>query len=430
MMKRKIPYILLFILLGWHTVLLAQQRFPKPDFESGYEYPVHQFEAPRAVAWEYIDTAVLVAAMAAAAWLVLKKRSRTGMIWLTIFSLAYFGFFREGCICAVGSVQNVALTLFNASYAIPLTALLFFLLPLLFALAFGRVFCAGVCPLGAIQELTVLFPIKVPRKLETALSVIPYVYLGLAILFAATESQFIICRYDPFVGIFRLDAPYTMIVFGVLLLLAGLFVSRPYCRFLCPYGVILNWFSRFSSRHLTITPAECINCRLCENACPYNAILPSNTTTTPEPRPRERSRFALYLLLIPVFMLTGWFLTEKTHLHLAGINPTVSLAREMRSEELTGVPAITKEAVTFKESGKNLEELYLNEATVTERFRKGSRWVGLFFGASLGLALFISTRRDERTGYLPDRGKCVSCARCFESCPVTKDNEIKANITI
>jgi ferredoxin len=129
-------------------------------------------------------------------------------------------------------------------------------------------------------------------------------------------------------------------------------------------------------------------------------------------------------------MLAGWFLTEKTHLHLAGINPIVSLAREMRSEELTGVPAITKEAVTFKESGKNLEELYLNEATVTERFRKGSRWVGLFFGASLGLALFISTRREERTGYVPDRGKCVSCARCFESCPVTKDNEIKANITI
>jgi len=420
-MKSKIPYILLFILLGWHSVLLAQQRFPKPDFESGYVYPEHQFEAPRAVFWQYADVAVLIVAMSFAAWFALRKRSRDGLIWTAVFSLAYFGFFREGCICAVGSVQNVTLALFSETYAIPLTAMLFFLLPLLFTLAFGRVFCAGVCPLGAIQELTALFPVKVPRKLETALSVIPYLYLGLAILFAATDSQFIICRYDPFVGIFRLDAPATMIVFGALLLLAGLFISRPYCRFLCPYGVILNWFSRFSARHLTITPAECINCRLCENVCPYNAILPSNKEETLEPRPKGRSRFALYLLLIPVFTLAGWFLTEKTHLTLAGVNPDVRLAREMRAEETTGKAAISKEAVAFKESGNNLETLYLNEAAKIEAFRKGSRWVGLFFGLSLGIALFISTRREERADYIPDRGKCLSCARCFQFCPVTKD---------
>ena len=212
-----------------------------------------------------------------------------------------------------------------------------------------------------------------------------------------------------------------MIVFGVLLLLAGLFISRPYCRFLCPYGVILNWFSRFSAKHLTITPAECINCRLCENSCPYNAILPSNTTETPEPRKTGRSRFTLYLLLIPVFTLAGWFIMEKTHMHLAAVNPKVSLARKMRAEAATGVAAITKEALTFKESGGSLDELYATETAITEKFRKGSRWVGLFFGVSLGIALFASTRREERKDYIPDRGKCLSCARCFEFCPVTKE---------
>jgi len=429
-MNRKLPVILVFILLGWHAVLIAQQRFPKPDFESGYEYPVHQYEAPRAVAWEYIDVAVLIAAMSFAAYFALKKRSRTGMIWLTVFSLAYFGFFREGCICAVGSVQNVALTLFNESYAIPFTALLFFLLPLVFALAYGRVFCSGVCPLGAVQELTVLFPVKVPRKIETLLSVLPYLYLGLAVLFSATDSQFIICRYDPFVGFFRMDAPYTMIIFGVLLVVAGLFVSRPYCRFLCPYGVLLNWFSKFSARHLTITPAECINCRLCENSCPYNAILPSNNTVQPEPRKPARRRFALFLVLIPVLMVAGWFLTEKMHPLLAGINPDVSLAREIRAEQVTGVTSITKEAVAFRESGTNPDELYKTETVVTERFRKGSRWVGLFFGTALGIALFASTMREERTGYVPDRGKCVSCTRCFEFCPVTGNSEPIPNITV
>jgi polyferredoxin len=154
----------------------------------------------RAPVWEYIDLAVLVCALSLAAWLALKKRSRQGLVWLSVFSLAYFGFFREGCICAVGSVQNVALALFNDGYAIPLTALLFFLIPLIFALAFGRVFCAGVCPLGAIQELTGFSPVKLPRAVESIMISIPFVYLGLSVLSAATESQFIICRYDPFVA--------------------------------------------------------------------------------------------------------------------------------------------------------------------------------------------------------------------------------------
>ena len=148
------------------------------------------------------------------AWLAIKKRSRNGLVWMSVFSLAYFGFYRQGCICSVGSVQNVSLALFNTGYSIPLTALLFFIIPLLFALAYGRVFCAGVCPLGAIQELTGIRPVKLNKNVEVILASVPFIYLATAVLFAATNSQFLICRYDPFIGIFRLDAPYTMIVFG------------------------------------------------------------------------------------------------------------------------------------------------------------------------------------------------------------------------
>ncbi len=230
----------------------------------------------RSHTWDYIDVVALISALSITSWLAIKKRSRRGLIWMSVFSLVYFGFFRQGCICSVGSVQNVALALFNNTYTIPLTALLFFLIPLFFALLFGRVFCAAVCPLGAIQELTGFRPVKLPKAVESVMIAIPFAYLALAVLFAAMESQFIICKYDPFIGIFRLNGRYTMIIFGVLLLIAGIFINRPYCRYLCPYGVLLNIFSRFAGKHLSITPAECINCRLCEeDACPYDAILPS-----------------------------------------------------------------------------------------------------------------------------------------------------------
>ena len=123
--------------------------------------------------------AVLTIALAVTSWLALKKRSRRGLVWMSVFSLAYFGFYRQGCICSVGSVQNVSLALFNDIYTIPVSALLFFLIPLLFALAYGRVFCAGVCPLGAIQELSGIRPVKLNKNVEIILASVPFIYLGL-----------------------------------------------------------------------------------------------------------------------------------------------------------------------------------------------------------------------------------------------------------
>jgi NosR/NirI family transcriptional regulator, nitrous oxide reductase regulator len=418
MKKKFVPYLILLLLICWHSVLYAQDRFPRPEFESGYAYPTDQLELQRAQVWQYVDVAVLILALSAATWLAIYKRSREGILWLSVFSLAYFGFYREGCICAVGSVQNVALALFNNGYSIPLTALLFFLIPLLFALAFGRVFCSGVCPFGAIQELTGFMPLKLPKPVESIMAAVPFIYLAAAVLFAATGNQFIICRYDPFVGIFRLDATYTMIIFGALLLLAGIFINRPYCRYLCPYGVLLSIFSRFAGKHLSITPAECTECRLCEDSCPYDAILPSTNQMAREDTVKMRRRFIIYLLLVPIFTAAGAIILYNLAPSLASINRDVRLAKEIRTEKTTGVEAVSKAATAFKEAGKTETELFAGEMKIIGRFRKASPWAGAFLGLSLGISLVSLTTRSSRTGYKPDQGKCYSCGRCFKYCPV------------
>jgi NosR/NirI family transcriptional regulator, nitrous oxide reductase regulator len=418
-LKKYIPYVILSVLFIWHSVLFAQQqRFPRPEFESGYNFPTHQLLNQRGPMWEYMDVAVLIAALLVTSWMVLRKRSRQGLVWISMFSLAYFGFYRQGCICAIGSVQNVSLALFNDNYAMPLSALLFFIIPLISALLFGRVFCAGVCPLGAIQELTGFKQVSVPKNVERVLASIPFVYLGLAVLSAVTGSQFLICRYDPFVGIFRLNAPITMIIFGSLLLIVGIFINRPYCRYLCPYGVLQNIFSRFSIRHVTISPEECRSCRLCETGCPYHAILPADPVKDLRDMEPSKKGSLLYFLMIPVLVAAFAVILYNVSPSLALVNNNVRLAREIRLEKEKGIKAVSKAAVAFIESGKTDNELFKEEQDIINRFRKGAPWVGIFLGLSLGIGFFRLTIRKIRTEYIPDRGRCYSCAKCFKFCPV------------
>lgn len=265
------------------TVTPVDAQFTRPvetapseeDIGEGYTVPEFQRPVPRPDWWQAVDVAVFAAALGLAVWFVLKLRSRALTLSLTVGALLYFGFFREGCVCPIGAIQNVSVAVVDPSYAIPLVVVAFFFLPLVLALLFGRVFCGGVCPLGAIQDVVVLRPVQVPRRLDRALGTLKYVYLVAAIGFAvlpAVSRDFIICRFDPFVGLFRQGGPGYMLIFGGALLVIGLFVGRPYCRYLCPYGAILAVLSRFSWRGVTITPEKELDCGLCTKACPFGAI--------------------------------------------------------------------------------------------------------------------------------------------------------------
>ena len=241
----------------------------------GYKTPPVQKPLPRDFWLQMADVALLGAATGVSVWLVVKRRSRKALAWLSIGSLAYFGFYREGCICPIGSIQNVAVALTDPRYSIPIVAIAVFFIPLVVAVFYGRAFCGGVCPLGAMQDLVVLKPVQTPRRLDQALGLLKYVYLGLAIFFAVKPGvarDFLICRFDPFVGFFRRSGPPHMLILGGAFLVGGMFVGRPYCRYLCPYGALLSWCTRLARRGVTITPNKELDCGLCANACPYGAI--------------------------------------------------------------------------------------------------------------------------------------------------------------
>jgi len=266
------------------TPLLAQHiEYERPvevapndeTIGEGYVTPEVQHPLPRAALWQVADVALMGLALGLAAWLALWRRRRGWLVAVSAACLAYFGFYREGCICPIGSIQNVAVALVDPTYAVPYFVIATFMLPLVVALFFGRIFCSGVCPLGAIQEMVVLKPIEVAPRLDRALGWLKWIYLGLALYFVllpATQRDFVICRFDPFVGLFRFTGQAWLLMVGGVFLVAGIFIGRPYCRWLCPYGALLSVCSRYAWRSFSITPDRELDCGLCTDACPYGAI--------------------------------------------------------------------------------------------------------------------------------------------------------------
>lgn len=419
-MRRILSFGLMTLLGLWASITAQQQRFPKPEFQSDYQVPLAIEPAPRALFMEYVDLTVLLAVLALTAWFVFKKRSRKGILGLSVFSLVYFGFYRNGCICSVGSLQNVSLSFFSADYSLPITVLAFFLIPLLVALFYGRLFCAAACPLGAIQDMVIVKPLRIAPWIQKTLGLFPFVYLAMAVLFAATGTDFLICRFDPFVGIFRLGAEFHMIVLGISFLLIGMFVARPYCRFVCPYGALLKVCSHVSKRSLSITPDACINCKLCTNSCPFDAIdLPVEEKEN-KASANDVKRFVVYALLIPVWMFLGGLAVSGSYKLLSSAHPTVSMANLLVSHPEWLSQKGSLDVETFKSSGKALPVLISEAKIIQGQFRIGGWYAGAFIGLVVGLSLLNQVRFRKRSIYEANKANCLSCARCMDYCPVGK----------
>jgi ferredoxin len=394
-------------LAGW-----AAERFPPPDFQPGYVMPVtHQ--VPPLAAWrEWLDAGALVGLLAVATWLALKRRSRAGLFGVSLVAIAWFGFWRKGCVCPIGAIQNVALGLADARFAVPLTVVAILMVPLVMTALFGRTYCAAVCPHGALQDLVLLYPVRLPGWLASVLGLLPHVYLGLAVLFAATGSAFLICRFDPFIGIFRLSGPRDLLLLGALFLFASVFIGRPYCRFVCPLGALFGWLSRLSWRHVTITPDECIHCRLCEDVCPFDAIEKPVPETVVRDRRTGRLRLGLMLLLCPLLVAGGVWLGMRLSPVLARAHAQVRLAEALAS---TGVPSL--EVTTFRNAGGKTDVALREAAGIRRSFRKGGGLLGAYLGlVAAGMLIRLSVRRPQ-PDYVADHAACFSCGRCFMCCP-------------
>ena len=407
--------------------ILAEARFPKPDFTSGYEYPDILHGVPNETLWNVLDIVLLVGMMALVVWAAYRKRSRTVIYAMSVVSVLYFGFFRSGCVCSVGSIQNVVTALVNPDYHLPWYVLLLFLLPIVFALLFGRVFCAGVCPLGALQELVNIKNFRLARSVSVTLSVIPWVYLAFTILYAATRSQFLICRLDPFVGIFRLGGDLGMVTFGAVLLMMSVFIGRPFCQFLCPYGALLSVFSSLSWKQLEITEKGCINCALCGKSCPVDAIRAPQVSKTKEERRKGVNRIIFFAILLPLLTVAGAMLLGSQSDALSLAHKDIYLYELLLQQERLRVDAsagmaqpemdVPLEVETFNALGGDMEELKAKVDDVRRDYTFYAYLAGALIGFIIGFKLLKLSLKRSRKTYEVSSARCTMCGKCFNYCP-------------
>ncbi len=218
---------------------------------------------------------------------VLSERLRIAFLLFTLFGIGWYAN-AQLSVVNILTVFNALLTGFSWEY--------FLMEPLVFiqwgavaaALLFwGRgAYCGWLCPFGALQELSnkvaraVRVPqLTVPWGLHERLWPVKYiVFLALfGVSLHSLARAELLAEVEPFktVVILKFVRDWPFVVFAAALLIAGLFVERFYCRYLCALGAALaipgklrmfEWLKRYH---------ECGNpCQRCANDCMVQAIHP------------------------------------------------------------------------------------------------------------------------------------------------------------
>lgn len=188
--------------------------------------------------------------------------------------------------CPVGVVGN-----FLALGIIPLAVIG---ITVFSAMVAGRILCGWVCPFGFLQDLLYMIPgrkISIPRKLRPFLFILPVIFLAVTVvavpILIGVDSDLFFCRICPAAtleGALPLHFLNSQAAFGEAVMQAAvswrvwillgflvlfIFMKRPFCRLMCPIGIALGVFNRYSLFQINLEEVQsCPECNMCVNQCP------------------------------------------------------------------------------------------------------------------------------------------------------------------
>jgi polyferredoxin len=152
------------------------------------------------------------------------------------------------------------------------------------ALLFRKAFCSWLCPVGSLSELLATLGRKLfgrnfkpPRATDRVLMSLKYVLLAFflwAFYLMGTDgiAAFIQSPYNQVADVkmllFFLELGTVGAVVLLLLAVGSMFIQGFWCRYLCPYGAFLGFFSWMSPVKVRRNPISCIDCGKCDKVCP------------------------------------------------------------------------------------------------------------------------------------------------------------------
>jgi polyferredoxin len=157
-------------------------------------------------------------------------------------------------ICPIGTTQRITFIPYSPFY-ITLSIIL------ITGLVFGTLVCGWACPVGFIQDIfhaPRLKEIKVSNKFKAFRYFT--LLLGVVLIFLELRFNFLSKRG---IGVFH----EVTIIGGGLLLTTAIFVKRPFCRILCPLGLIYGKLNKVSPIKVMLNKNKCSACGECNKVC-------------------------------------------------------------------------------------------------------------------------------------------------------------------
>lgn len=144
----------------------------------------------------------------------------------------------------------------------------------------GALFCGWLCPLGSVQDwigklgrriFGRRYNTFVPQRLDRVLGYLRYAVLGLIVLKTTEAVHLVFAAYDPYYALVRFwtgDALPSAVAVLAVVLAASLFVERPWCRWLCPFGAVQGLLQLAAPWKIRRNAALCTDCGCCSRVCP------------------------------------------------------------------------------------------------------------------------------------------------------------------